>query len=192
MLLCVQVFDQPPAMLSAACVLSCVHVIHSSAKMVLVICRRAKSEYYVANRSRNADLRFNSRYCNVDFIIFSALVGIMLSMLVITYDIACQWSKNLQKRMKEFPEHMRIPQMTEIRCGVPSWHIKSHGPDCQCKFNLGNMKGVGRTCGEEVETTWAHTNPLAASVREMAPVARHETLTDHWNGWNFRKVVGFR
>jgi hypothetical protein len=49
MLLCRQVFDQPPAMLSVACVLSCVHVIHSSAKMVLVICRRARSEYYVAN-----------------------------------------------------------------------------------------------------------------------------------------------
>ena len=130
MLLCMQVFDQPPAMLSAACVLSCVHIIRLSAKMVLVICKRARSEYYVANQSRNADLWFNPRYCNVDFIIFSALVGIMLSMLVITYDIACQWSKNLQKRMQEFPEHMRIPQTMEIRCGVPSWHIKSHSPDC--------------------------------------------------------------
>ena len=47
-------------------------------------------------------------------------------------------------------------------------------------------------CGEEVEITWTHTNPLAPSVREMAPAARHETLNDHWNGWNFWKIVGFR
>jgi hypothetical protein len=51
MLLCAQVFDQPPAMLSVACALSCVHVIHSSVKMVSVICRRARSEYHVANHS---------------------------------------------------------------------------------------------------------------------------------------------
>jgi len=54
------------------------------------------------------------------------------------------------------------------------------------------MKGVGRTCGEEVESSWSHTNPLAPSVREMGPAARHDTLNDHWNGWNFRKIVGFR
>ena len=53
------------------------------------------------------------------------------------------------------------------------------------------MKGVGRTCGEEIEVSWAHTNPLATSVREMGPAAQHETLNDHWNGWNFHKIVGF-
>ena len=53
-------------------------------------------------------------------------------------------------------------------------------------------KGAGRTCGEEVETTWASTNALAPSVREMAPGARHDTLNDQWNGWNFRKITGFR
>ena len=53
------------------------------------------------------------------------------------------------------------------------------------------MEGVGRTVGEDVETIWAGTNPLAPSVREMGPAARHDTLNDHWNGWNFRKIVGF-
>jgi len=53
------------------------------------------------------------------------------------------------------------------------------------------MEGAGRTVGEDIETTWAGTNPLAPSVREMGPVARHDTLNDHWNGWNFRKIVRF-
>src|ERR1700678_3605094 len=59
-------------------------------------------------------------------------------------------------------------------------------------FYLGYTRGAGRTCGEEVETTWSSTNALAPSVREMAPGARHDTLNDHWNGWNFRKIVRFR
>lgn len=94
--------------------------------------------------------------------------------------------------MIEFPEKMRIPGTTKIKTAVPSWHINDHGASCRNNFNLGYTPGVGRTCGEEVEAAWSHTNPLAASVREMAPAARRDALNDHWNGWNFRKIVGFR
>ena len=126
----------------------------------------------------------------MDFITLSAVIGIMLVWLVITYDIGCQWSKNLYTRMEEFPEHMRISEGVKVGVGVPSWHINGHGKKCQDDYNLGYMKGTGRTCGEEIETSWLHTNALGASVREMGPGARHETLNDHWNGWNYRKVVG--
>jgi len=54
------------------------------------------------------------------------------------------------------------------------------------------MEGTGRMVGEDVETVWAGTNPLAPSIREMGPAAQHDTLNDHWNGWNFRKIVRFR
>jgi len=37
----------------------------------------------------------------------------------------------------------------------------------------------------------AGKNPLAPSIREMGPAVRHNTLNDHWSGWNFRKIVGF-
>ena len=126
----------------------------------------------------------------MDFIALSAVTGILLIWLVITYDIGCQWSKNLYTRMEEFPEHMRISEGVKVEVGVPSWHINRHGKKCQDDYNLGYMKGMGRTCGEEIEMSWSHTNPLAASIREMGPGARHETLNDHWNGWNYRKVVG--
>ena len=133
-----------------------------------------------------------SRYCNVDFVIFVALLGISLHRIVITYDIACQWSKNLRKRMEEYPPEMHIQDMTQVEVAIPGWHINGHGTDCRDNFNLSYMEGVGRTVGEDIETTWAGTNPLASSVREMGPAARHDTLNDHWNGWNFRKIVGFR
>lgn len=132
------------------------------------------------------------RYCNVDFIIFAALIGVNLLRIILTYDIACQWSTNFRKRMEEFPEEMQITNTTQVDVAIPGWHINGHGKTCQEKFNLSYMEGAGRTVGEDIETTWAGTNPLAPSVREMGPAARHDTLNDHWNGWNFRKIVGFR
>ena len=128
----------------------------------------------------------------MDFIVFAALVGIILPWIFITYDIGCQWSKNFRARMLDFPENMQINPTTKVDVVIPSWHINGHGQRCRKEFCLGYTKGAGRTCGEEVETTWSSTNALAPSVREMAPGARHDTLNDHWNGWNYRKIVGFR
>lgn len=129
----------------------------------------------------------------MDYIVLSALIGVVLPRIIITYDIACQWSKHFKKRMSEgFPEHMRLSEHTKVDTAVPSWHINGHGQKCRQNYCLGYMNGTGRTCGEEIEVSWSHTNPLAASVREMAPAARHDALNDHWNGWNFCKVIGFR
>ena len=128
----------------------------------------------------------------MDWIIFLALAGIVLPWIFITYDIGCQWSKNFRSRILDFPESMQIDPETRVDVAIPSWHINGHGRKCRTDFCLGYTKGAGRTCGEEVETTWSSTNPLAPSVREMAPGARHDTLNDHWNGWNIRKIVSFR
>ena len=132
------------------------------------------------------------RYCNVDFVIFYALMALNVYHIVLTYDIACQWSKKFRTRLEDFPPEMQITETTLVDVAIPGWHINGHGETCRNNFNLSYMEGVGRTIGEDVETTWAGTNPLAPSVREMGPAARHDTLNDHWNGWNFRKIIGFR
>jgi hypothetical protein len=128
----------------------------------------------------------------MDYIIFSALRNVTLRKVVLTYDIACQWSKNFQSRQDELPEHLRLNPNTEIAVAIPGWHINGHGKACKNDFCLSYMDGVRRTCGEDVETSWAHTNALGPSVREMGPGSRHETLNDHWGGWNFHKIIGFR
>ncbi|PPR06984.1 hypothetical protein CVT24_011010 [Panaeolus cyanescens] len=132
------------------------------------------------------------RYCNMDYIIFSALAGLCLLRLVITYDIACQWSRNYRTRMKTLPTNLQLSEKVSTRVAVPSWHINAHGKSCQHWFHVGYLDGVGRLCGDEVEQTWWITNILGSSVREMGPCARRETLSDHWNALNFRKIVGFR
>ena len=128
----------------------------------------------------------------MDFIIFAALMGVTLHRIIITYDVICSWLIHFRKRMAEFPESMRIPDTNQVDVAIPGWHINGHGEKCRDNFNLSYMEGAGRMVGEDIETTWAGTNPLAPSVREMGPAARHDTLNDHWNGWNFRKIVGFR
>ena len=76
------------------------------------------------------------RYCNVNFIIFAALIGVKLLRIILTYDIACQWSTNFRKRMEEFPEEMQITDTTQVDVAFPGWHINGHGKTCREKFNL--------------------------------------------------------
>ena len=93
--------------------------------------------------------------------------------------------------MKELPLEMQIPDMTKLDMAIPSWHINDHGEMCRNNFNLSYLEGAGKTVGEDVKAIWADTNPLALSIWEMGPAARHETLNDHWNGWNFHKIIQF-
>jgi hypothetical protein len=128
----------------------------------------------------------------MDYVVFSALRGMELSRVVISYDIGCQWSKNFKTRMEEYPESMQLPSDTTLEISIPNWHVNGHGSFCRNNYSLNYLSGVGRTCGEDVEPSWAHTNPLAPSTREMGPGARRETLNDHWTGRNFQKLVGLR
>ena len=93
--------------------------------------------------------------------------------------------------MENYLDAMKIHPDTCIDIMVPSWHLNSHGKACHDNFSLGYLVGTGRTCSEDVETSWLHTNALAPSVCEMGPAACHETLNNHWGGWNFHKIVGF-
>ena len=44
----------------------------------------------------------------MDYLVFSTLAGVVLRLLI-SYDIACQWFKNLFKRMVEdFPPEMQL------------------------------------------------------------------------------------
>lgn len=133
-----------------------------------------------------------NRFCNIDYVVLSSVKGENYSRIVFTSDIGCQYSKKFKDRMEKFPLDMQIPSNTIIEFAVPSWHINAHGPDCRANFGLSFRDGVGRTCGEEVETTWAGTNPLGPSTREMGPGARHETLNGQWGGLNFKRILAFR
>lgn len=61
-----------------------------------------------------------TRNCSMDYIVLSALISVTLLHIIITYDIACQWSKNFKKRMLEFPEDMRIGADVKMTLRFPA------------------------------------------------------------------------
>ncbi|KAI0042910.1 hypothetical protein FA95DRAFT_1584271 [Auriscalpium vulgare] len=140
-----------------------------------------------------ADLQRGERYCNMDYAVLSTIARTAagITMIVLSYDIACQYSKNFAARMLA-----NYPQGFQINLGnvtivfvVPKFHLLAHGQQCQVDYNLHYTNGVGRTCGEGIEAGWADTNGSALSTREMSPESRHEGLDDFFGAINWRKAV---
>ena len=137
------------------------------------------------------------RYINVDYTVASALensIKVGISDVVVTYDIACQWGKNFQRCLSTYPSipSLDLTTLNSFRVAVPKFHLIGHRESCQTAFNLALMDNVGMTHSESVETIWSHLMSLATWSRENGPSARHLILNDHWNGWNWAKLIGLR
>ncbi|KAJ7436806.1 hypothetical protein B0H11DRAFT_1754347 [Mycena galericulata] len=137
------------------------------------------------------DLQKGERYANMDFIVMAAVAGLALMMLTISYDIACQWRKNLPQRMEKLPPAIRLDlTKTELQTGLPVWHASSHELDCSNKNSLSFLPGVGKSDGEGVERTWAVLNPAAFHTKEMGYGNRADALEDKIDAHNFQKNLG--
>ncbi len=127
----------------------------------------------------------------MDFFLISTLLGVILFLLVISYDIACQYCRKFERRVaRNFPDEMR-PNLEDVnvRWMIPKNHIAVHGPN-HSRYSLNFNDKVGRTYGEGIESSWSHLNPASMSTREMALATRHEVLDDHMAAWNWQKVIG--
>jgi hypothetical protein len=80
----------------------------------------------------------------MDYIILSTLVSVAILMLIFSYDISCQWSKNLERQTLQYPEIMQIDfQKTNVKAVIPRWHINAHGERCQTNFSFNYLTGAG-------------------------------------------------
>ena len=126
----------------------------------------------------------------MDYIVFATLLGIAL-MLLLSYDVACQWHKKLATRVKDLPPRIRVDLSEKtVRYAIPKKHFRVHGAN-HSQYSLNYLPHVGRTYGEGIESSWGHMNPVSMSTKEMAPSVRHEVLDDHWGSWNWHKTIGF-
>ncbi|KAG2108875.1 hypothetical protein DEU56DRAFT_874521 [Suillus clintonianus] len=130
------------------------------------------------------DLQKGEKYLNMDYLT-------QLQMLNVSYDIACQWHKNLWARMKSFPQSHSLDYLTKvIRFFVPKFHLPAHIAKCQTLFSFNFTRFVGHTDGEAPERGWSNINPVASSTKAMGPGCRRDTLDDHFGDWNWKKTVG--
>ncbi|KAG1721861.1 uncharacterized protein EDB91DRAFT_1210239 [Suillus paluster] len=136
------------------------------------------------------DLQKGERYINMDYIVCFALLALAVSMINISYDIACQWHKKLWSRMETMPERLRLPSESSlIRFFVPKFHIQAHINKCRTNFSFNWSRYVGQTDGEAPERGWANINRIASSTKEMGLGTRRDTLDNHFGDWNWKKVT---
>ncbi|KAF8868051.1 hypothetical protein BD779DRAFT_1462555, partial [Infundibulicybe gibba] len=108
--------------------------------------------------------------------------------LVVSYDIACQWSRCLWQRLSTYPQDCQISQKFEdITYLIPKFHLPAHRLLCQATFSFNYTLGVGCTDGEAPERGWANLNGTASSTKEMGG-SRRDTLDDHFGDYNWRKM----
>ncbi|KAF8869244.1 hypothetical protein BD779DRAFT_1614570 [Infundibulicybe gibba] len=136
------------------------------------------------------DLQKGERYVNMDYFFLSSVQFDSPDTLVVSYDIACQWSRNLFKRMSTYPPYLHIRQSTKaITFAIPKFHLPAHRERCQITYSLNFLPRVGRTDGEAPERGWAALNPVASSTKEMGPGSRRDTLDDILGDYNWRKIT---
>ncbi|THU80788.1 hypothetical protein K435DRAFT_694964 [Dendrothele bispora CBS 962.96] len=131
------------------------------------------------------------RYANSDFIVASILRHIsMLLIIIFSYDIACQWSKNLPNRLKKLPPMVRLNLLLRVvKFVIPKLHILGHLISCQAKFSLSFTLGAGQTDAESIERLWSGLGTVSTSIKEMGPGSHQDTLEDHIGYWNWNKVI---
>ncbi|KAJ6461985.1 hypothetical protein C8R47DRAFT_993232 [Mycena vitilis] len=135
------------------------------------------------------DLQRGERYCNMDYLWFSSVMGIMLLAIVSSYDIACQWGLNFWERAVNMPKHMKLPPWIQVIFKVPKFHLPPHVKKCHSPYSFNYTKGVGRTDGEGVERNWAWLNRAARFISVMGPGGRDDTIDDLCGWTNWRKTV---
>jgi hypothetical protein len=129
----------------------------------------------------------------MDYIFFSSLKedNAEFLIIVVSYDIACQWIRNFWNRMMKYPHEFHIDGTTvRVTFLVPKFHLPAHRLACHSSYSFNLTPCVGRTDGEAPERGWSSTNALSSSTKEMAPGSRRDTLDDHFGDMNWRKVCG--
>ncbi|KAJ7058422.1 hypothetical protein C8F01DRAFT_1303976 [Mycena amicta] len=134
------------------------------------------------------DLQKGERYCNMDWILFSAIMTLTLLFILISYDIACQWKVHVADRMTRLPAHMQqnLDEVT-LQYGLPVWHADSHRADCRDQNKISYQPGAAKTDGEAIERVWADLNPASFSTKEMGLGSRADMIDDRVDNHNFLK-----
>ena len=132
------------------------------------------------------------RQGNADYILLCALSKRKFKRVVVSYDIACQYSRKFSTRVLKYPEDMQLDwNEIDLEFAIPQFHINGHGEKCRGRYSLRFKEHMARTDGENIERGWATFNTLSKSTKEMSPGSRQDTLDYHFGDWNFQRIVSF-
>ncbi|PPQ77173.1 hypothetical protein CVT26_008093 [Gymnopilus dilepis] len=148
-----------------------------------------------ANTKFSVGLRYTgvgaAVYANMDFIFGSVLQYVMVLLVLISYDVACQWFTNLLARIEgHWPESIKPRSTITLIPAIPKLHEPMHQQQNHQVYSLNFIKGVGLSDCECPERVWAPHNALSNSTKTQGPGSRHDVLDDHFHFWNWLKYIG--
>lgn len=126
----------------------------------------------------------------MDYIFGSILQAIYVTLVLISYDIACQWFINLWKRIEEhWPEEIRPRPGMQLIPAIPKLHEPMHQTRGHEVYSLNLIHGVGHSDCECCERVWSPHNALGNSTKTQGPGSRQDVLDDHFGFWNWMKYT---
>lgn len=128
------------------------------------------------------------RYVNTDYAIAHSLAEAENQWwIMLSYDIWCQYSINIQKCFEKwFPKASML--LPHIWGAIPKMHVKNHVVPCQQLWAFNFIKYSGETWGKNIEGGWAEQNQAAGSTKEQNEGHRHDTLNNFFGYWNWTKL----
>ncbi|KAI6142698.1 hypothetical protein BKA82DRAFT_4017945 [Pisolithus tinctorius] len=128
------------------------------------------------------DFQKGEQQVNMDYALVHAMhYGLDPWQPVITfYDINCQYSKNLARRLEE-NRYLSLPSRLQIQPSIGLWHVHGHQTECFARYAPNFIPGAGRVDGEIMETLWSSLNIISPSAQGMATAHRQELLDFQMN-----------
>ncbi|KAL1698752.1 hypothetical protein EV121DRAFT_217647 [Schizophyllum commune] len=144
------------------------------------------------------DLQKGERYANMDYIFWSSVRGESVARVMLTYDIGCQWKKNLFERAQKLPALIQPSSddndrpAFDVDVRLPVWHGNVHDIACRSANSVRYARGAGKPDGEGPERIWSNMNHLAAATKEMGEGVRDGVIENWSTYFNLQKNIGFR
>ena len=132
---------------------------------------------------------FYKRYANTDYVVVRSTSHNPETKKIASYDIMCQWSTNLRKRLEDFPlENAEQLDRQIVARVVPKFHLAAHKADCRINFSLNYEPGAGRSDMEGPERTWFGLQG-GGSTKDQGPGYWSDAMDDKFGHWNWSKLV---
>ncbi|KAL0568496.1 hypothetical protein V5O48_013487 [Marasmius crinis-equi] len=137
-----------------------------------------------------ANLKKGERYSTMDYL-FGVVMNMfmMLSWIMLFYDICCQWIVKLDQRRLEWPAAAFVRRIMNVIPGVGKLHEPGHKQDNHEQYSLNLLHGAANTDGEAQERIWAEHNKLANATKTMGPGSRQDYLEACFAFWNWLKYI---
>lgn len=116
-------------------------------------------------------------------------------MLLLLYDIMCQYWVNFLSRTKAAAHIQGLSHLLSLRDdlnikrGIGLFHVHGHIKECYPRYAPTFIKGAGMVDGEIIETLWHILNDTASSARAMSWCHRQEYLDIHMRDSNWKKLT---